>query len=207
MRPIIVSFYTPNYREYAEVLKTSVEKFNFEHDILQIDPRGPLWIQNIYWRADFIKAMLQKHKRDVIWIDSDAEIKNYPFLFDDFKGDFGVYFHEWPVSDHYPNGFSELLGGTMYFSYNDEVLDLVDKWVILNSDGIMKMRSQLVLQKAVKNWEGHIVQLPASYTYVRHLMPDVRHVVVEHYQASGKFRKAHEEGFSDTSFVPVSQIP
>jgi hypothetical protein len=205
-RPIIISFYTPNYREFADNLKRSVKKFEFDFTIPGIQPIGKHWINNVYWRANFIQTMLNKYQHDLVWIDADAEMKAYPFLFDNFEGDFGAHFYQWPKSERCPNGVMEVLGGTMYFAYNDRVMDLVNEWVKLNTEKPLQPRSQWVLQMALKNWSGNIVNFPPSYCYINRFMSGKCNPVIEHYQASGKFRKADEEGFSDVSMPPKGDL-
>jgi len=178
-RPIITSFYSPDYTGLSQRMRKSVNLFGFETDIKAIDKQGT-WVDTMYLRAQFVKDMLLKHKRDIVWLDCDAVMYKYPELFDNFKGDFGV---------HYKGG-AELLGGTMYFAYKPKTLELVDKWIELNKTIPKQQLTQVVLQKAVESWNGKLVKLPAGYTLIYDLMAGEDEPVIEHYQASRIYRYA-----------------
>lgn len=208
-RPVIVSFFTPNYTLYAQTMKKSVERYGFETDIVPINTRGQ-WIDNMYYRAEFIMYMLKKHRRDVVWMDCDAIMNRYPDIFDDFKSDLGVYYHEWSPSQFYPNGFRELCGGTMYFSYQPAVLGLVNRWMELNNTLPRYPRTQIVLQKAVDQMLRNspslkIKELPPEYVFVNRFML-LSDPVITHGQASTEFRRPEEEGFSDVSHYELKDI-
>jgi hypothetical protein len=184
-RPIICSFYTDSYKDYADKLRTSAESFGFETEIVPIENKGS-WIKTIYYRADFIRKMLEKHRQDVVWIDCDAEMKRAPALFENFEGDIGVHY----ATMTWFNNQIELLGGTLYFAYTPKTLELVYLWIKLNKEYPDEKRSQIVLQKAIKLWDGKIIPLPASYVYISDLMEKIGEPVIQHYQASRKFKEA-----------------
>lgn len=192
--PLIVSFYTPNYRFEHERLWRSLVKFDFDYRIEPIASRGQ-WIDNVYYRAEFVLAMMEECQRDIVWLDVDAEVLRSPDLFRNFTGDFCAGVFHWPPYENHPNGFEEVLGGTMYFAYNDRVLDLVRLWVRLNTELPRQKRSQIVLQKAIESWSGVWCHLPDEYVYIPRFMPNVTNPVIMHHQASGKYRKPQFEGF------------
>lgn len=182
MKPIICSFYTPEYKELADRMKASVDSFGFETDIIQIEKVNGRWLDTIYWRADFIKMMLDKHKRDVVWLDADAIMERFPVLFEDFKGDFGAHVHDFPWRKQ------ELLGGTMYFAYKKKTLKLIDEWIFLNNNTPRQRLSQWVIPLALKRVDLSFVNLPASYCKIFDLMKECGDPIILHTQASRKFR-------------------
>lgn len=189
-KPLIVSFHTPEYLGLAERMYHSIVQFGFETDIIPIKKIGGSWIKTVYWRANFVRQMLEKHKRDVVWLDCDAVMMQYPELFDNFPADFGVHYASFRWATH------ELLGGTMYFSYNERTLALVDAWIKKNDEMPNETKSQRVLQAVVDERRAQgkevldVLELPATYTQIFDLMADKGKPVISHYQASRQFRNA-----------------
>lgn len=183
MRPIICSFFTPEYVHLAKRMIESAQKFGFETDVQAKEKINGRWIDTIYWRAEFIRIMLAKHNnRDVIWLDCDAVILKQPELFEDFQGDFGAHVHDFPWRKN------ELLGGTMYFANNDSTRDLIERWIHFNKALPNERLSQWVLAAALKHWKGTFIKLPAQYCQIYDLMSDCGDPVISHFQASRRYR-------------------
>lgn len=163
-------------------MKASAEGFGYETEIIEIQKINNSWIDTIYWRADFVQSMLNKHKRPVVWLDCDAIVEQDPVLFEDFQGDFGAHVHDF----HWRRG--ELLGGTMYFAHNHKCFELVEKWVHFNKTLPKQVLSQLVLKAAVKHWDGKFVEFPPTYCQIFDHMKDCGVPVISHHQASRRFR-------------------
>jgi len=181
VRPIVISYYTKStgYEKEVQGLIDSLRRFNLERDIQAIDDLGG-WQKNTHYKARFIKAMLEKHKRPVLFLDSDAIIHRYPFLFNNLNAD---------MACHFKQG-SELLTGTIYFAYSDKAMELINSWIGINSKNPL-IWGQRNLQEAIKNWNGKIEKLPPAYCKIFDKM-NVEKPVIEHYQASRLLR--HEVG-------------
>jgi len=177
----LVSYYTENtgYEREVKGLKDSLRRFNLEYDIEAIDDLGG-WQKNTHYKARFIKAMLEKYRRPVLWLDSDAIIHRYPFLFNNLDAD---------MACHFKRG-DELLTGTIYFAYSEKALELIDLWIRANN-GKSYEWEQRNLQEAIKNWDGKIEKLPPAYCKIFDKM-NVEKPVIEHYQASRMHK--HEVG-------------
>lgn len=180
--PVICSFYTTEYKELAGQMKQSVESFGFETDIVQIEKINGRWLDTIYWRADFVKMMLEKHKNDVVWLDADAVMCKRPTIFENFKGDFGAHVRDFRWRKN------ELLGGTMYFADTDKTRKFVDEWIFLNNNTPKQRLSQWVIPTALKRVPLEFVNLPASYCQIFDLMKECGEPTILHTQASRKFR-------------------
>lgn len=80
-RFVLVSFYTPGgyYEECAKHLAQACERFQVEHDIVQITC-GPkeTWADICRRKIAFYKEMLCKHGCDIMWMDVDAELLRDP---------------------------------------------------------------------------------------------------------------------------------
>lgn len=202
-KPIIVSYYTANYTKERDIFVKSIRENapDFEFQIDKMRSRGR-WIDNVYHRPIFILEMINKYKRDVIWVDIDAEFIKSPELFIDFKYDFGAYFHFWPERrPEVPGGFKEVMGGTLYFKNSPESKKLLNMWINLNEVLPKQPRSQLVLQRALTKalLTGglgiSLCHLPPEYTYIPGLMPHVTDPVIKHDNASVRYRNLPQEGF------------
>lgn len=184
MKPVICSFFTKEYAELAERMRNSAQQFGYETDIIQIEKINDSWLDTMYWRAEFIKQMLEKHQdRDIVWLDCDAVIERTPKLFECFEGDFGIciYDFRWKKQDH--------LGGTMYFANRERTKQFVDRWIHFNKTMPRQNITQYVIPHAVSASPGLIViNLPASYCQIFDLMKECGDPVISHWQASRKFR-------------------
>lgn len=189
-RPIVISYYTEGtgYEKEVQGLLSSLRRFNLEYDIKGIKSLGD-WQKNTHYKAKFIKAMLMKHRKPVLWIDADAVINKYPFLFNDLDADVACYFRNYgkfPISSRKEG--KELLSGTLYFDHNEKVLALLSKWIKANKANPTRWE-QKNLEEAIKGWDGRIVELPPQYCKIFDTMKSVDNPAITHYQASRHLRK------------------
>ena len=187
--PVFISYYTKNtgYEEEAKRLIGSLRRFNLEHDVEGVPNLGS-WQKNTQYKAEFIKRMLLKHKRAVVFIDADAMLRSYPFLFRDFDADVAAHLRDYaqfPISRRHEG--KELLSGTLYIDYNERTLPLVDKWIALNRQN-PTVWEQKNLQAALEDFEGEFKELPAEYCKIYDTMKVIQNPVVEHFQASRRLR-------------------
>lgn len=193
-RPLFTSFFTPEYSKDVQRLQTSCSRFGLETDFVPIEgKREGSWLRTIYWRPEFLLGQLQKHKRDLVWVDADAEVMQYPLEFENWTGDIGLY--------HNPKAFwdpktDEWLGGTIYLSYNEAVISFLKSWIKLNEEFPDQPLSQMVLKKAIekamKKKTGRLLSirnLPATYCQIYDLMVGAGEPVIQHYQSSRQHRE------------------
>lgn len=193
-RPVFTNFFTPEYEGEAQRLETSCHRFGIETDFVPLpEKREGSWLRTIYWRPEFLLAQLQKHGRDVVWVDADAEVMQYPALFDNFKGHVGIY--------HNPKAFwnektDEYLGGTIYLKHDPVTFAFLKFWIQLNDEYPNEPLSQMVLKRALEKFPKRkvgakfdLVELPATYCQIYDLMAGAGEPVIHHYQASRKNRE------------------
>lgn len=92
---MIISYYTKNTPYEAEInekLRPSLEKFKLEYDIQGIEDLGS-WQKNTGYKCQFIKTMLLKHKKPVVFLDADAVILEYPELLFNIPTEVDLGFH------------------------------------------------------------------------------------------------------------------
>lgn len=190
-RPLYVSYYTEGTGYQLEIkrLEESLIKFGLEYKFRAIGDRGS-WRKNIHERIKILRDFLDEEQRDIVYIDADGAVQQYPVLFDDFKDDMGIvkidrskYWDNW--KEFHPDRY-EYLGGTMYFKNNDRVRKMLARWEELDAP----MKTALSQHTLIHALEEHIgkglkVQLlPLTYTQIFDTMADEGEPVVEHFQAS-----------------------
>jgi hypothetical protein len=117
-------------------------------------------------------------EENIVWLDADAVVQQYPALFDDMDADIAV---------HYKDG-KELLSGTMYFSNTEKARELLREWIALAETTKDVTQPQSVLQELLRSGKYLVHKLPAPYTLIFDLMSHLGPPVIEHFQASRKGR-------------------
>ena len=195
---IICSYYTLDtpYQQVAhDYLMPSVHKFNLESDIRGILSLGS-WQANTSYKSQFILWMLEHHKKNVVFLDSDAVVHLYPQLFHEIPEEFNIAAHILDRSAWYGsvrNPQYELLSGTAFFRYSLETLRIVEKWVE-ECKRLHQVWEQQLLQKVLDEKKTRIFELPLSYCYIVSL-PDgssplvkCEDPVIVHHQKSRELR-------------------
>ena len=196
---VITSYYTLDtpYQEVAHnYLMPSIQKLNLPSDIRGIQNLGS-WQANTSYKSEFVLQMLEHHKKDIVFLDSDAVVVSYPKLFGEIPTEFDIACHYLDKDAWYGRKYSEqfeLLSGTAFFRYCPSTLQLVSMWV-----GLCKKHpntwEQQVLQDVVSVRKSRIFNLPLSYCWIVSLpdgsrplvgLPDP--IVIKHHQVSRQLR-------------------
>jgi len=153
----VISFATPNYQEEIRPLLAGLRQFNIDYEVHLIPSFGSWQLANHY-KANFIKEMLLKHKRPVVWLDADTEIRQYPGLFDKLE--------EMSQCDIAVNFFNDvqLCGGVMYFALS--AIAIIDRWIEENNNHPERWESDnlhAVLGEAANGVEARLFKLPPPY--------------------------------------------
>lgn len=173
--PTYVSFFTPEYQSFADNLELSLRKYGLKYEIRKIQSLGK-WAKNCNYKPAFIREMMEKYNTPIVWLDADASVEGYPFLFDNTIADIAV---------HYRRGH-ELLSGTIYFSNTSKSKELVDLWLKEAEKRPMELDQEL-LRYAMTCWKGSVKRLPERYCNIFDLM-NIPNPVITHWQASRKYR-------------------
>lgn len=173
--PLIVSYYTEDavYGPCKDRLLASLDKFNLDRWIIPATPRGT-WTQNTCFKANIIDACLRAQARDIVWLDIDSEVMQFPALFGEIKADIAAHLHE----GH------QLNGATIFFRNKMEVLKLVESWKISNKV-FPKKDDQFNLQRTLGFFQRRgltFEELPFSYARIFDYEGDPP--VIMQYQAS-----------------------
>lgn len=138
---IIVTAYTPDYKDYAMKLVASANKFNVPIEAVPFESRGS-WQKNEIYKPVAIRQVMNAYSMTVMWLDADMWLTKEP---DDFyvTGDV-AWAREWrgkriePEPTVYdfkkrkivPNTKKEITvwGGWMLFRHNPRVLNMLNVW-------------------------------------------------------------------------------
>jgi len=182
---IVIGFYTKDtpYEKEIQGLIKSCNNFNIPCEVRGYDQRGS-WQDNTCIKPEFILDMMYEHPdKDLLYIDADGIIQKYPTLFDAFDGDIGV---------HFRNG-SELLSGTIYIKNSDKMIMFIKCWINVISNYRQLTDQQALaftIKKYAKSQDVKVIDLPATYTQIFDLMKDAGEPVIEHFQASRRFKQS-----------------
>jgi len=190
---VIVSYYTINtpYEQEAEKLKRSLDKLKVPYDIVGVENLGS-WQANTRFKAKFMSQMLDKHiGKSIVWVDSDAVIHSYPYLFDNYSYDIAVRWQDFRWRKN------ECLSGTIYMSNTAMMRELCKIWEGENvAEGPnAKTFEQWNLGKAIEDMRNKGLikdgNLPPEYTMIFDSMREMYTTVdpvIEHFQASRKLK-------------------
>ena len=182
---IICAFYTPNYHENALRLKESIERFSINFHIREVKDRG-YWEANTRIKPEFLLECLERFpEQNILYIDTDACIKNELSFFDTIQEDICIY-----DTQLAPGMSHQYLASTIFLKNTPNTKELVRQW-IANQTGGITMVDQDSLDKAMLQMKGPISIKPLPEGYIK--IFDRNHyqgtVYIEQYQASRQMPK------------------
>lgn len=192
--PIVISHYTysTGYEREVKNLIASLEKWGLDYDIEGMNTLGPedgvsAWRRNSNYCSELVRKMLCKYpNRDILRVDADAVFQRNPDLFlqEDFDADVAAHVHDFRWHKQ------ELLGGTIFFRNTPTVHWLVDNWAWECMVNRPKQRNPDLLQDIInkKKFDVKFSVLPDTYCKIFDIMRDVKDPVIEHFQASRRFK-------------------
>ena len=187
--PIVVSHYTraTGYEQEIEHLKETLENLKLDYEFEVINTLGS-WRANSNYCAKQVQCALINHpNRNILRVDADARFNSRPILFEDpsFDADIAACIYDF---SYRPN---ELLGGTMFFRNVDRVKHLVDLWVqfACNSCRRQERNGDLLQEILLLNSHIRFTSLPPEYCKIFDKMEDCGPAVIEHFQASRRFKR------------------
>jgi len=198
----IVSFYTigTSYEQEVKKLEASLLKFGLPFRTYAHQPTGT-WRGNLNHKSATIRLAFNDFPgEDIVFLDADAVVRQYPSLFDTLSTgreyDIAACFFKYHPRSGDPD---ELLAGTLWVANNATGHLIVDEW---HSMGLAhpEIRHQMCLKMTIARLQqaGHpvrVYRLPFEYTCIfdygaaRGKVP-----VIEHFQASRRFKREVNTG-------------
>lgn len=188
--PLIVSYYTIDtpYEEEAKRFISDCEKLSLEYKVEPVQSKGN-WEKNCSYKAMFLRDMMRKLHRPILWVDIDAVIHNRPEILEGAACDFAVYKHNrW-----------QFCSGTLFFNNTPLSLLLLEKWAEI-SNSQPEMWDQTTLDMAweyiIKKFPLQTLWLPQSYVKIFDYPWEKKEgiPVIEHFQASRCYAKQVSNG-------------
>lgn len=178
---IVIGFYTtdPVYQGAFDLLAMSMERVGMKHDFRAFPPDE--WKNVTDLKPRIILESLEKYKEPVLYLDADA------FVHEDLEAYFSQKSCDMAVNfiDR-KDGSEQILAGTIYFDYNEKVIEFIKIWMQLLVD-FPELHDQQTLQKAVEEFDHEldIFRLSSAFTYIFDKdYPDAQKPIIEHMQAS-----------------------
>lgn len=184
--PLIVSYVTSDeYAEHAKMLARSIRLHRLDYEIDRIKPEElrveetPLekvpygedpkklqfWKASVLYKPKFMRKKLEAHPdRDIIWIDADAKLLDFPKFLMVEKPEFDVSYY------HMDTLGNEPFGGTVFYRNRASVHALVNQWEAEVKKN-PKSLDEHSLAKVVRERKDVIFQiLPPEYCWVERWM-------------------------------------
>ncbi|MFH1328635.1 MAG: hypothetical protein ABIH76_07345 [Candidatus Bathyarchaeota archaeon] len=162
----VVSFYTKNYTDIVATLIKSLDALAVPYDIEMLPNKGS-WKLNTFQKIPFIIKKLKQYNSPLVWLDADAEVIQYPKLFDSLGDSMmaGVY-SPLKGKDH------EFISNAMYFAPTKEVfgyLNEVNKFIkdFPHAFDQKMVGEQFYMQSVLEknDWKGRLKFKELPYTY------------------------------------------
>ena len=195
--PTIISFYTKNspYEWHIESLVKSCKDYYLEIEVEGIESSGS-WEMNCAYKPLFILKMLQKLKKNVLWVDSDAVFVRGLEALPSFQADIAIRVYPECAIHH----VSKIGSGTFYANYTSPAIELVQLWAEISLKELSRAGrteefwDQVSLREAVRvyNRPANIGLLPLEYMKIfdhpQHVL-ECQNPVIVHTQASRMCKK------------------
>lgn len=177
MDPMFCSYYTnAKYKAYAhDKLIPSLKKFGLNFEVDYVPTLGD-WLRETHYKPSFVLRKLEKHPgRNIVWIDADCEVVEFPALLFDVPNNARLAAH---YSTLNPEEKRMLYNTVVFFRNRPFTKHLVSSWVLENAlhpeDRTDQLNLEAVLQaESVKydppSW-AWLYELPATYCWIEYAM-------------------------------------
>lgn len=190
--PTIISYFTKDwkYEMYSKQMIQSCKQLNLDYHIVHRKSQNG-YLKNCRMKPYFILESLKELKRPVLWIDVDGDILKPPEFFKGLDVDFAAKKmregrkRTWHV-------------GTMWFNYNEKVLEFIDKWIYYTenscSDEEGLDRFWNVHSESIKT-----VDIPPEYFFIkrREHKPIPKNTVIFHRISNGEDKRRTKKNRPD----------
>jgi hypothetical protein len=195
---IVVAFATidtPYEFELSQHLLPSLEKLNIAYHIEVVENKRN-WLKNVAQKPKVIYSAMEKYpSKNIVCLDADSEILEYPKLFNEIPENYNIALHilDWNYWYRNNSNVKEILSGTIFLRNNIETKEVVGEWYhrAMNSS----IWEQKCLEAIIKEKNIPIYELPLEYCYINSLPGNkepfikIDNPVIKHFQASRKYRK------------------
>ncbi|MCK9557571.1 MAG: hypothetical protein M0R50_05970 [Candidatus Cloacimonetes bacterium] len=170
--PLIVTAYTTTshlgdyYKRCVTRLIRSCIKFDLSHLVLPLEKQDG-WDAGCATKIVVLQQLLTKLNRPLLWLDADAEIFQYPSIFENIDCDFALA----SVCGHW-------LTGTLYFT--PQASSFIELWKQRTGPVVDEVALLQLYRSTLKN-RPRMVMLPDSYNITIYKSYDTSNVVIGHH--------------------------
>lgn len=192
---IFISFYSKN-TVYEKIINArllpSLKRLNLPYWIKSIENRGS-WSRNACQKPAIILEAMNRFQEDIIWIDADAEIKEFPSLLYKIPEKYNIGIHYLSWKEHYgrpsDKGKFELIDGTIYIRNNQKMRLFILKWKQISTDKEIN-HQRILAEMIIERTDIKVFDFGRKYCYIT-LTPgnkkpaiELENPIILHYQAS-----------------------
>jgi len=172
-----VTYHTPSYAQYADKFKASCAAVNLPCLVRELPFEFQSWSEAVLEKPEFLWEMLVEHG-EVLWLDVDSEVREYPTMALAHDRDVAVYFDR--PGDPW--------AGTLFLRDSARTRSFLTFWTHLLAKH-QPPSDQEVLDMALKLSGVSINRLPPSYHWIERKMRrrfGAAVPVIEHHMAHGR---------------------
>jgi len=172
-----IAWHTPDewYTKHAEELVQSVLEFGGKPIEMTVYDDFGGWVTNGMNIPHHILASMDETEDDLVYLDVDARVRQYPALFDTIQE---------TCAFHVKDG-KEVLCGTVFIKNNERGRKLVEEWIARQEERYPDhLTAQVAFEDVVNSGRYSVFHLPPSYTQIFDSMAHHGKPVIEHMQAS-----------------------
>ena len=158
---VVISFFAgaQYYHDAADRLRQSLDQMSVDHDIVGLEiPAGSDWIDICRKKVGFIRDMLVKHQRPVVWFDVDAHVVQRPTEMLRSSADVTCFLRNFRYLRKFdPAQFSRLVTPAfMGFQFNARTLDFLAFAAEMAEDSDEKATDDYFVHEAIMKWPGEL---------------------------------------------------
>lgn len=186
---------TPYELLAAQHLIPSLDKLKIPYYIEAMENQHN-WLKNVAMKPLVILNAMEKYPNlNIVCLDVDAEVLQFPSLFNSIPEEFDIACHilDWDSWYGYSDHVKELLTGTILIKNTEKNKELVKEWYVRSTNSIeweQKVLQKLIIEKYIK-----VFELPVDYCYIKSLpngqppLVRVDNPIIIHHQASRKLKR------------------
>ena len=198
--PLLTGFYTKNtgYEQEAKNLEQSLIRFGLEYYLEGVENLKD-WRKNVHQKIAFVLRCLEQFKgRNLIQMDSDCVVLQYPELFERIDKEYDIAVHMMPEEKFILKGVEQVLKdltnvSVLYMKNTVKVKNFIKKWQTRDAT-LEDHIDDISFMKALKESPNiKALKLPDAYCHIYDRKLDVE-PVIDLFQANRRLRQEINEG-------------
>lgn len=167
-------------------------KLDYKIDTL---PNYKDWTINVGMKSEYILKKLLEYKQDICFIDADATIEQYPYIFDEIPKEYDIAVHYLDFYNFWHDAApsevnNHLISAVLMVRYNERTIKLLEKWSIEVKKKINILEQKVLQNLIFEDKDIKVFKLPIEYCAIikRDGTCPVKEPVIHQHQISRKYR-------------------